>query len=500
MNRRQHVLWAATGLFTTLVLSTSALAKAEDVSAEVLTAMQRDLGLTAEQVRDRLENEAFAARTERTLRGELGDSFAGAWLSETADRLIVGVTTAAGEQAVRRAGAEPRWVRRTERELDALKESLDRGADVVSKDIHGWYVDLPTNSVVVLAQDTAAVNAERFIAESGVRDGAVRVVISREPFRPRYDVRGGDAYYINSVSTRCTIGFAVDGGFITAGHCAAVNSFTLGNNGVIQGIVRGSSFPINDYGWVQVSWDWIPRPWVYNYAWANVPVAGSAEAGLNTSVCRSGSSSGWHCGTITSKNFTANYAEGPVYGLTFTRMCAEHGDSGGPVLWGNQAQGVVSGGSGTCAATGGHVLFQPVNEILSAYGLSLTTQGASEIVGLQGSCIDVAYSSTANGTPLQLWTCNSTDAQKWSFLADGSLRAFGKCMDVTWSSSTSGTPLQLWDCNGSDAQKFSFSDAGELVNRLTQKCVTVESSSGGNGARLQIWECIGAATQKWQPR
>jgi streptogrisin C len=39
---------------------------------------------------------------------------------------------------------------------------------------------------------------------------------------------------------------------------------------------------------------------------------------------------------------------------------------------GTQAQGVTSGGSGDCSA-GGTTFFQPVNEILSVYGVSLIT-------------------------------------------------------------------------------------------------------------------------------
>ncbi|SEQ43136.1 streptogrisin C, partial [Streptomyces radiopugnans] len=46
------------------------------------------------------------------------------------------------------------------------------------------------------------------------------------------------------------------------------------------------------------------------------------------------------------------------------------GDSGGSYISGNQAQGVTSGGSGNCR-TGGTTYHQPVNEILSAYGLTL---------------------------------------------------------------------------------------------------------------------------------
>ena len=67
-----------------------------------------------------------------------------------------------------------------------------------------------------------------------------------------------------------------------------------------------------------------------------------------------------------------NYAEGSVTGLIRTTACAEPGDSGGSAITGNQAQGVTSGGSGSCR-TGGTTYFQPVNEILQRYGLTLRT-------------------------------------------------------------------------------------------------------------------------------
>jgi streptogrisin C len=73
-----------------------------------------------------------------------------------------------------------------------------------------------------------------------------------------------------------------------------------------------------------------------------------------------------------------NYAEGAVTGLTRTDVCAEGGDSGGPWLTGDQAQGVTSGGFGDCTS-GGETFFQPVNEILQRNDLTLlTTTGATE--------------------------------------------------------------------------------------------------------------------------
>lgn len=103
-----------------------------------------------------------------------------------------------------------------------------------------------------------------------------------------------------------------------------------------------------------------------------VRVAGSSESAVGASICRSGSTTGWRCGTVQAKNQTVRYPQGAVTGMTRTNACAEPGDSGGSWLSGTQAQGVTSGGSGNCSS-GGTTYFQPVNEILSAYGLRLVT-------------------------------------------------------------------------------------------------------------------------------
>lgn len=79
-------------------------------------------------------------------------------------------------------------------------------------------------------------------------------------------------------------------------------------------------------------------------------VTGSTAAAVGSSVCRSGSTSGWHCGTIEATNQTVNYQEATVSGLTETNACAEPGDSGGSWVSGSQAQRVTSGGSGDCTS------------------------------------------------------------------------------------------------------------------------------------------------------
>jgi streptogrisin C len=324
-------------------------------------------------------------------------------------------------------------------------------------------------------------------------------VASTEPPRPLADVRGGDQYVINGTAL-CSVGFSVVGGFVTAGHCGGVGSSTAGYNGAAQGTVRGSTFPGNDYAWVQVNGGWTPQPWVNNYSGGNVGVAGSQEAGIGASVCRSGRTTGWRCGTIQAKNATVNYPQGAVYGLTQSNACAEGGDSGGSWISGDQAQGTTSGGSGNCSS-GGTMFFQPVNATLARFGLSLVTTGGgstSRIVGYAGKCIDVPGANGVEGQYLTIYDCNSTSAQAWTFAGDGTVRALGKCMDVAWGSRDNGAVIQLANCNGNPAQQFVLSGAGDLVNPQSNKCVDVKDWNSDNGARLQQWDCVGGANQKWR--
>jgi len=118
------------------------------------------------------------------------------------------------------------------------------------------------------------------------------------------------------------------------------------------------------------------------------------------------------------------------------------------------------------------------------------------ITGYGGKCVDVAAASTANGTAIQLYTCNGTTAQSWTTGTDGTLRALGKCMDVTSAGTANGTKIQLWDCNGTNAQKWTQSGT-QLVNTGSGRCLDATGPSSADGTRLQIWDCAGSANQQW---
>jgi glucosylceramidase len=123
--------------------------------------------------------------------------------------------------------------------------------------------------------------------------------------------------------------------------------------------------------------------------------------------------------------------------------------------------------------------------------------GTGQITGLAGKCVDVAGANTANGTPVQLYTCNGTGAQQWTRSADGTLRALGKCLDVEGPSTADGAKTHLWDCHGGSSQQWTYTSGHDLVNAYSGKCLDVTGNDSADGTRLQIWTCTGGANQKW---
>jgi streptogrisin C len=357
--------------------SSAVVSSGGDVSPQLLAAMKRDLGLNGEQARTRLAKAEWAGQVAATLAARTGDDFGGAWLDGTTLKVAVTDSGAAGD--VQAAGAVPVLVKRSEAQLDAAKTKLDE-ADSSPDDVTGWYVDPATNKLVVVAQPGAKSEALEWAGNNGVAGNAVTVKISKAQPKPLFDVRGADPYFINvgGGQARCSIGFSVEGGFVTAGHCGAEGARTTGFNNQAQGTVEFSVFPGEaDMGFVAVNGDWTPRAVVNDFRGNELPVAGNTEAPVGAAVCRSGSTTGTFCGTILAKNQTVRYPEGAVTGLTRTDVCAEGGDSGGPWLSGDQAQGMTSGGSGDCTV-GGETFFQPLNEVLAAQNLTLVTSGGGE--------------------------------------------------------------------------------------------------------------------------
>lgn len=281
------------------------------------------------------------------------------------------------------ASAAPEVPRSPHPDLTVVKQRLDdlavrRGAP---PEVTAWWAD-PASRTVVLAVDHRPRDARGagWVDDARAVDPRVRVREGVTTLTPRAEPKqlvGGDAIYLGQ--ERCSAGFGARTllgapRLITAGHCTREGGDVRGTDNTAIGPVRSSVFDRDgDWGVVDVGRAWAPTSQVADADADTLRVTVSATADVGASVCRSGSSTGWHCGTVTALDVTANYATGPVLGLTLTSACSEAGDSGGPFTADGAALGVLSGGSGTCSTPGGSTLFQPIDEILVREGLVLVT-------------------------------------------------------------------------------------------------------------------------------
>ena len=254
------------------------------------------------------------------------------------------------------------------------KARLDGKGRTAPVEVTGWYVDDATGQVVVSVSGPETRASDVFV--EGVDPASVRVEPGAAPVRPLANLVDGKAMYGPGV--RCSVGFSVRSatkvGVLTAGHCTAEGGPWRGASRGVIGPVALTRFPVDDFGLVT---DTDPKAWKPTARVSGGPdVAGSQEAPVGAKVCRSGSSTGYKCGAVLTKNVTVNYGNGEiVYGLTRTSACAEAGDSGGAFLTPDtrQAQGMLSGGTGDCRRNPGVTFFQPVGEALAATGTTLVT-------------------------------------------------------------------------------------------------------------------------------
>jgi beta-glucanase (GH16 family) len=155
------------------------------------------------------------------------------------------------------------------------------------------------------------------------------------------------------------------------------------------------------------------------------------------------------------------------------------------------------GGPTAATASGVPMLVDYVAAYTQCGGGSSPSGATGPVTGIAGKCVDVRAANTANGTPVQLYDCNGTNAQQWTVAGDGTLRALGKCLDVTSGGTANGTLVQLWDCNGTGAQTWQTQPNGTLVNPQSGRCLDDPGGNTTNGTQLQIWDCWDATNQQW---
>ncbi|MFE1009682.1 ThuA domain-containing protein [Streptomyces sp. NPDC058794] len=117
--------------------------------------------------------------------------------------------------------------------------------------------------------------------------------------------------------------------------------------------------------------------------------------------------------------------------------------------------------------------------------------------GVNGKCLDVDNAGTADGTEVQIWSCNQSSAQVWTVAGDGTLKALGKCLDVSGGGSADGTRVQLWTCNGTGAQQWAAQPDGTVRNPQSGKCLDASGGTWDDGTPVHLWTCHTGPNQKW---
>ncbi|MEU3146206.1 MULTISPECIES: S1 family peptidase [unclassified Streptomyces] len=326
----------------------------------------------------------YAASEEDTgpgsaLVSRLGSSrTAGSWLGEDG-RTVVAVTDEKAAAEVRKAGADPKMVRHSMRDLKSATRTLGSAPRVPGT---AWAMDYRSNEVVVRGDST--VSADDWSDLTRVAEGAGGFV-RMERTEGTFTTRINGAEPILSTAGRCSAGFNVTDGkrefILTAGHCGPDGSVWFADDGGRRkvGTTVGGSFPGDDYSLIEYDGGRAGEDAgvVSVGNGQGVRITGVGDPTVGQRVFRSGSTSGLRDGEVTALNATVNYPEGTVGGLIETNVCAEPGDSGGPMFSEGIALGVTSGGSGDCRQANGTTFFQPVTKALAQLKVDLLVAPAA---------------------------------------------------------------------------------------------------------------------------
>jgi Ricin-type beta-trefoil lectin domain len=119
---------------------------------------------------------------------------------------------------------------------------------------------------------------------------------------------------------------------------------------------------------------------------------------------------------------------------------------------------------------------------------SVTDSGT---ITINGQCLDAKGQGTANGTVVQVFSCNGGSNQQWTVGSDGSIKGAqsGRCLDVNAELTAAGTKVQLWDCHGGSNQKWTLvGDGGTTPPTTTPPTTTPPTTTPPGG------ETVGGGT------
>ena len=121
--------------------------------------------------------------------------------------------------------------------------------------------------------------------------------------------------------------------------------------------------------------------------------------------------------------------------------------------------------------------------------------GTGPITGYQGLCLD----DRRPAPPLQPDPGLHVQRHQRAELDREQQRhadVLGKCLDVAGGGTANGTKVDLYTCNGTGAQVWQPQSNGELINPNSGKCLD-DTGFGGSGTQVQIWACADSSNQQW---
>ena len=124
--------------------------------------------------------------------------------------------------------------------------------------------------------------------------------------------------------------------------------------------------------------------------------------------------------------------------------------------------------------------------------------------------IDASGGNFSNGTNIQLYNSNNTNAQKWiiKYQSDGyytiaSNLDENQVIDISGGKMANGTNIQLYKSNNTDAQKWNILHAGKSAFIITSKkddkyCLDLTSGKTDNKTNVQLYKCNNTNAQKFK--
>ena len=123
--------------------------------------------------------------------------------------------------------------------------------------------------------------------------------------------------------------------------------------------------------------------------------------------------------------------------------------------------------------------------------------------------IDLTGASTSNGSNIQLYQDNDTNAQKWIFTKqnDGYYKISSninqnKVFDITSGLITNYSNIQLYDTNDSNAQKWNLVNIENEIYTIksidNNFCLDLKGASTSNGTNVQLYQCNNTNAQKFK--